>query len=57
MTRDQAIDHLQIYALKHGKSVPNSPSYLPKTGKESRNFQPHEWVIDALVNCKDMYYD
>ena len=47
MTRDQAIEIARAAAY----AKYDSQSYLPKSPVEARHFQPHEWVIDAILNA------
>ena len=50
MTRIQVIDIARQAALKAGlRGVRND--YLPITQLEAENWQPHAWVIDAVLSA------
>jgi len=63
MNRQQAIQHARDHALASGSStgkiprrLKSSPSYLPKTPEEAKGFQPHEWVISAILDVGNGLY-
>ncbi|CAI3970952.1 MULTISPECIES: hypothetical protein [Alteromonas] len=49
MSRDQAIELCRIHALIAGEK--DQHAYLPKTEEEANNWEPHEWVIGAIMEA------
>ena len=47
MMRGQAVEFLRSQALKAGKQ--GAHDYLPKNEKDADTWQPHEWMVDALI--------
>lgn len=48
MTRDEAINICRQRALAAGQR--GDHEYLPKTQEEAATWQPHEWVIEAVMD-------
>ena len=52
MTREEAVRLAQYFA--YGDRAKHS--YLPQTEEEAEIWQPHEWVIEALIEASRNEY-
>lgn len=51
MTRDEAIFIAKMEAYKEA----NKHSYIPESMNEFTGWQPHEWVIQAILKAANGY--
>jgi hypothetical protein len=49
-TRDEFVKAARTYALAYGHHD-DAPSYLPRTEEQAATFEPHAWVIGALMHA------
>jgi len=55
LERQQAVEIAREWALEHGISGDSgTPDYLPRTAREAAEFQPHDWVVDAIVAASEV---
>ena len=50
LSRDEFVKAARTYALAYGRHD-DAPSYLPRTDEDAATFQPHAWVIGALMHA------
>ena len=44
-----AVRIAKFYALEQGAHDAEAPSYLPRTLEQLREFEPHDWVVTAIM--------
>lgn len=49
-TRAQFVEAARTYALAYGRQE-DAPSYLPRTVNDAQAFEPHAWVIGAMMQA------
>lgn len=49
-TRAQFVEAARTYALAYGRQD-DAPNYLPRTVNDAQAFEPHAWVIGAMMQA------